>query len=142
MAAWEGGSFNPEDIAVMKSALDDAWEALSKDQRARFTPAELAKRIIKLARRGELDPDRLRMFATTEVVSRRAPPAPVTAPDGSAPSTEDRILIHRRNIERYQKLLKTELSPVEHAFVERRIAEEEALIQSVGTKPGAAAGGT
>jgi hypothetical protein len=133
MRAWEGGSFNPEQIEVMKSALDEAWEALSKDQRARWTPAELAKRIIKLARRGELDPARLRMFATTEIVSNQ--PAPFTTidtPGDSAPSAAARITIHRRNIDRYQRLLQTNLSAVERNFVDKRIAEEEAEILRVG----------
>jgi hypothetical protein len=71
MRAWEGGVFDPGTVAVMEVALDDAWAALSQEQRTRWTPNELAKRIVRLARRGERDPARLRMFALTEVVSSK-----------------------------------------------------------------------
>jgi hypothetical protein len=71
MRSFEYGAFDPETVALLKSVLDDAWASLDQEQRAHWTPNELAKRIVKLARRGERDPARLRMFALTEAVSPR-----------------------------------------------------------------------
>lgn len=38
------------------------------------------------------------------------------------------IVVHKTNIERYRRLLKTHLSVIERAFVERRLDEEEEMI--------------
>jgi hypothetical protein len=38
---------------------------------------------------------------------------------------------HRANIARYQKILATYLTPEEHRFVERRLAEEQAALQQL-----------
>ena len=38
--------------------------------------------------------------------------------------TSARLRNHQRNIDRYQNLLKTQLSPSELRFVERRLSEE------------------
>ncbi len=40
-----------------------------------------------------------------------------------------RILVHRQNIHRYKFLLETQLTEVEHAFIRRRLAEEEAELR-------------
>jgi len=40
-----------------------------------------------------------------------------------------RILVHRQNIHRYEFLLATQLTEIEHAFITRRIAEEEAEVR-------------
>jgi len=37
-----------------------------------------------------------------------------------------RILAHRQNIRRYRALLRTPLTEIERAFIDRRIGEEEA----------------
>jgi hypothetical protein len=39
-----------------------------------------------------------------------------------------RVLVHRQNIHRYRYLLATQLTDIERAFIERRIAEEEAEV--------------
>ncbi len=38
---------------------------------------------------------------------------------------------HRNNIHRYRRLLKTKLSDLERQFVERRLAEEEAILDDL-----------
>jgi len=40
--------------------------------------------------------------------------------------------VHRANIERYRRMLGTQLSPVERRFIEQRILEEEEALLSVG----------
>lgn len=39
-----------------------------------------------------------------------------------------RLRAHRQNIDRYRRLLDTNLSALERDFIERRIAEEEAAL--------------
>ena len=39
-----------------------------------------------------------------------------------------RLRAHQRNIDRYQKMAKTRLTPTERQFVERRLSEERFLI--------------
>jgi hypothetical protein len=68
----EGGSYDPETIEVLKSALDEAWAALSADRQARTSKTALAERILKLAAKGERDPIRLRMAALIEVAVANA----------------------------------------------------------------------
>jgi hypothetical protein len=41
------------------------------------------------------------------------------------------VSAHRNNIVRYRAILNSRLTPLEQAFVERRIAEEEAALQSL-----------
>ncbi|MFK4522842.1 hypothetical protein ABIF90_000823 [Bradyrhizobium japonicum] len=38
---------------------------------------------------------------------------------------------HHNNISRYRRLLRTKLSPLERQFIERRLSEEEAALQSL-----------
>ena len=45
-----------------------------------------------------------------------------------------RILVHRQNIHRYKFLLATQLTDVERAFINRRIAEEEAEIRRLSAQ--------
>ena len=40
-----------------------------------------------------------------------------------------RVQAHRQNIARYRSLLKTELTAIERAFIDRRIAEEDAAVR-------------
>jgi hypothetical protein len=64
-------AFQPEQIACMRAAYEDAMDVL---KHADFRLSELvAKHIIEVARTGERDPDRLREKALTElgVLSRR-----------------------------------------------------------------------
>ena len=42
-----------------------------------------------------------------------------------------RIRTHRNNIYRYRRLLRTELSDLEHDFVEKRMADEQAALDAL-----------
>ena len=44
-----------------------------------------------------------------------------------------RLRAHRQNIERYRRLLETNLTVLERDFVERRIAEEEAALDRLAS---------
>ena len=44
-----------------------------------------------------------------------------------------RLRAHRQNIERYRRLLETNLTVLERDFVERRIAEEESALNRLAS---------
>ena len=46
-----------------------------------------------------------------------------------------KILSHRRNIQRYGRLLATELTELERQYLHRRIAEEQAELDRLQNKP-------
>jgi hypothetical protein len=68
MKIGQGGSFDPETIALLRTALDEAWVNLAPEQQARASKSGLAERILNLAAQGERDPVRLRTRAVLEVV--------------------------------------------------------------------------
>jgi len=43
-----------------------------------------------------------------------------------------RLRVHRQNIERYRRLLETDLTVLERDFIERRIAEEQSALNRLG----------
>jgi len=45
--------------------------------------------------------------------------------------------VHRQNIERYLRMMKTPLTSVERSFLEQRIAEEETSLRQTNTGGGA-----
>jgi hypothetical protein len=45
-----------------------------------------------------------------------------------------RLRAHRNNIHRYRRLLKTKLSDVERRFIERRLSEERAAMDSLSSE--------
>jgi hypothetical protein len=45
-----------------------------------------------------------------------------------------RIRAHRNNIHRYRRLLSTKLSDLERQFIERRMAEETASLETLTTE--------
>jgi len=57
------GAFDPEALAVLKAAFDDACLALPAGQRTAGMRTRLAERIMRKAREGERDPLRLRAYA-------------------------------------------------------------------------------
>jgi len=67
-----GGSYDPEAIALLLSALDEAWDALPPARQAMTSKATLAQRMLKLAANGERDPIRLRIAALIELVAPAA----------------------------------------------------------------------
>ena len=56
-------AFDPETVALLREALDDAWACLSPELQARIQKTALAERILKSAARGERDRKRLRAAA-------------------------------------------------------------------------------
>jgi hypothetical protein len=59
----EGGSFDPETIQLLEIILEQAWALLSPEQQRTALKADLARRILAVAGRGERNPDRLRAVA-------------------------------------------------------------------------------
>jgi hypothetical protein len=45
-----------------------------------------------------------------------------------------RAQAHRQNIARYKSLLKTKLTAIERAFIDRRIVEEEAAVRRLSAR--------
>jgi hypothetical protein len=56
-------ALSPETLKLLQSVLDDAWESLTAEERARTTKSLVASRILEVAAAGELDPVRLRAAA-------------------------------------------------------------------------------
>ena len=65
MEGTRGSFFDPETIAILKGVLDEAWSCLPAGQ-TDVTQSLLAERILKAARDGERDPDRLRTHAIAD----------------------------------------------------------------------------
>lgn len=42
-----------------------------------------------------------------------------------------RVRVHRDNLSRYRRLLKTRLSDIERQFIERRLAEEQTALEAL-----------
>ncbi len=45
-----------------------------------------------------------------------------------------RIRVHRNNIHRYRRLLETSLSDLERQFIERRLSEEQAVLDALASE--------
>jgi hypothetical protein len=67
----QGGSYDPETIALLRNVLDAAWHSFSPEHQACTSKSHLAERVLKLAARGERDPARLRVRAIVEVIPQR-----------------------------------------------------------------------
>jgi hypothetical protein len=50
------GSFDPETLVILETALDEAWITLKTNGTGNIRPDELARRICHLAMEGERDP--------------------------------------------------------------------------------------
>jgi hypothetical protein len=61
-----GTGFQPDEIKLMKSALDEAAIILPEAERTSAMKAKLASRILAAAAKGERDPNRLRIVALLE----------------------------------------------------------------------------
>ena len=55
--------YDTDTVTLLRDDLEDAWERLTFEQRARTQKSEVALRILRLAQRGERDPMRLRAGA-------------------------------------------------------------------------------
>jgi hypothetical protein len=63
-----GTAFQPDEIKLMRSALDEAAIMLPKAERTSTMKAKLASRILAAAAKGERDPNKLRIAALLEEV--------------------------------------------------------------------------
>jgi hypothetical protein len=64
----QGAVFQPDEITLMKSALDEASTILPQAKRTSAMKVKLASRILAAASKGERDPIQLRIAALLEVV--------------------------------------------------------------------------
>ncbi len=65
----EAVKFDPETVALLKEALDDAWACLSPELQATMQKTALAERILKSAADGERDRKRLRDAALMDIAA-------------------------------------------------------------------------
>jgi len=61
-----GAVFQPDEIKLMRSALDEAAITLPEAERTSAMKAKLASRILAAAAKGERDPNKLRIAALLE----------------------------------------------------------------------------
>ncbi|WP_454633289.1 hypothetical protein [Bradyrhizobium cenepequi] len=61
-----GTVFQPHEIKLMRSVLDDAAVLLPEAERTSAMKAKLASRILAVAAKGERDPNKLRIAALLE----------------------------------------------------------------------------
>jgi hypothetical protein len=71
-------AFEPETLTLLRAVLDEAWDALTPEERAWTLKSDMALRILRLAQQGERDPAKLRIGAMIGVVndSQKRPLAP------------------------------------------------------------------
>jgi hypothetical protein len=55
--------FDPVTVALLRKTLDRAWASLPPRRQAVMSRSVMAERILKAARQGERDPERLRALA-------------------------------------------------------------------------------
>ena len=58
-------ALNPETLRLLQSALEETWDTLRPDERARTSKAVVAQRIIMAILAGERDEARLRIEAVS-----------------------------------------------------------------------------
>ncbi len=61
-----GTVFQPDEVELMRSVLDEAATILPKAERTSDMKVKLASRILAAAAKGERDPNKLRMAALLE----------------------------------------------------------------------------
>ena len=61
-----GTGYQPDEIKLMRSALDEAAVTLPEAERTSAMKAKLASRILAAAAKGERDPNKLRIAALLE----------------------------------------------------------------------------
>jgi hypothetical protein len=66
-------AFSPETLKLLQSVLEDAWQSLTPEEKARTSRTQIAARILEVAATGELNPARLRSVAVTVVTTSAMP---------------------------------------------------------------------
>jgi hypothetical protein len=59
MRGFHNGSFDPQTLALLETAFDEAWLTLKSFGNRTVKPDELARAVLRLAMEGERDPIRL-----------------------------------------------------------------------------------
>lgn len=62
----------PETLKFLQSVLEQTWESLRPEEKARTSKTQVAAHLLQVAATGERDPVRLRAEAVTEVFALRA----------------------------------------------------------------------
>jgi hypothetical protein len=83
-----GSVFQPDEIKLMRSALDEAAIILPKAERTSAMKVQMASRILAAAAKGERDPNKLRIAALLgeENVRRPDPPSSISRFQGTRSS--------------------------------------------------------
>jgi len=63
MSVQQGACFSPEEIEVLRKALESAWIRMSRKEQSQHNKSGLAAHILKLAADGERDPGQLCEYA-------------------------------------------------------------------------------
>jgi hypothetical protein len=73
------GAFESDTLRLLRTVLDEAWDALTPEQQSGTFKSDMAIRILRLAQQGERDPARLRIAAMLGVApadtAEKRPPA-------------------------------------------------------------------
>ena len=62
-------ALNTETLNLLQSVLDETWDSLRPEEKARTNRIEIEKRILEVVEMGERDPFRLRIRAVAGVVT-------------------------------------------------------------------------
>jgi hypothetical protein len=62
-------AFGADTQRLLRSILDETWECLRPEERARTSKTQICTRILEMAKMGERDPVRLRIEAVAGVVT-------------------------------------------------------------------------
>ena len=66
-------AFGPETLKLLQSVLEETWNALTPEEKARTSKIQIASRILEVAAQGERDPVRLRNEAVNAVAEFAMP---------------------------------------------------------------------
>jgi hypothetical protein len=72
MRGFHISSFNPQTLAVLETAFDEAWLTLKAVGNTSIKPDELARSMLRLAMEGERDPVRLHDGALNGLIAATA----------------------------------------------------------------------
>ena len=72
MRGFHISSFNPQTLAVLETAFDEAWLMLKAVGNTSIKPDELARSMLRLAMEGEHDPVRLHDGALNDLIPATA----------------------------------------------------------------------
>jgi hypothetical protein len=68
------GAYDPETVQLLRTVLDEAWDALQPHYRDQLNKSHLAECVLRQAAKGERHPGRLRLGAIADAVEEIASP--------------------------------------------------------------------